>query len=523
MDRILLICMFVFVVFACQEPASEPKEETAVNIDPPNILLIIADDLGFSDLGCYGSAIQTPNLDKLAANGIRFNNFYTAGKGTPTRASLYTGMYGHEVGLGGGVAIFGEERPGGPFQGFLSEKAKTVAELLSPAGYINYLSGKWHIGENPTHWPMKRGFDHYFGLISGASSYFELTSDKTQARLMVKDDTPWTPPAENFYMTDAFSEQAVEYINQHQQTEKNKPFFLTLSYTAPHWPLNALESDILKYKGAFDKGWDEIRTERIAKQKKLGIIPKNIQATARPNSVPAWEDVKEKKTWTKKMEIYAAMIDRMDQGIGQVLQALEKNGIYENTLILFISDNGASAEQVEQLKLNNDKAALGTKGSFVGAGEAWANVSNAPFQKYKGWVDEGGIKVPMIVHWPEHLKEKNTIESEVVHVIDILPTILELAGVSNSNLSYLLKGKSIWPVLQGKDLEPRTLYWEFNHNKAIRDGDWKLVMGAPDFRWRLYNLKNDPNETNDLISKESERFLNLRLKHAGWSNEMGLE
>ena len=517
MEKLLKVLFALLLLYSCN---TEKVAEEKTIPSRPNILIITADDLGFSDLGCYGSQVQTPHLDKLAANGLRFSNFYTAGQGSPTRASLFTGLYPHETGLGGPVAIFGEERPDGPYQGYLKFSTKIIPELLSSVGYKNYMSGKWHVGENPIHWPMKRGFDHYFGLISGSSSYYKLTQDKTQARLMVKDDAPWSPPKDSFYMTDAFTDHAIEMIENHIKDNKDIPFFMDLSYTAPHWPLHAPEKDIAKYKGKFDKGWDLIRADRIAKQKSLGIIPSNIKNTKHPKTFPLWDELENKKEWLRKMEVYAAMIDHMDQQIGKVISLLEKEGMLDNTLIIFLSDNGASAEKIDLFKLNDPKAKIGAKGSFVALGEGWAHVANAPFRLYKGWVHEGGIKVPMIIHWPNGIKSKGKIIDAPCHAIDILPSLLELTGAKSS---YPLRGLSLVPLMEGKSIPERALFWEFNYNKAVRKGDWKLVLGEPTYAWELYNLKDDPTESNNLYGINQEVFLKLRTLQLQWKNEMGIK
>ena len=528
MSRFFLLAFGILLLISCDsapESNSEPREELA--FDPPNILIITADDLGFSDLGCYGSEIATPNLDGLAANGLRSTSFYNAGMGIPTRAALLTGRYAQETGFAGSIALFGETREAGPYQGFLDKRSKTIAEVLKTAGYASYLSGKWHVGENPDHWPLKRGFDRYFGLISGSSSYFELTQDKSQARMMVKDDSPWTPPQEGFYMTDAITDQAVEFLQEHQIKQKDQPFLLGVNFTAPHWPLHAMPEDVKKYKGVYDIGWDEIRRNRIEKQKTLGITDRNYHPISRPEILVPWEDEKDKQAWARKMEVYAAMVDRMDQNVGKIISELEKNGQMNNTLILFLSDNGASAENVDILSLHNPESMAGEEASFLAYGTPWAYVSNSPFRFFKGWVHEGGINSPFIAHWPDIILEKGSITRQVAHVIDLMPTLIQLSRAdyppaANASKMTRLRGQSLLPLFQGKELEERVYFWEFHNNKAVRKGNWKLVIGPPDYKWELFNLENDRNETNNLVSSQSEKFLELRQLHAQWFRDMGL-
>lgn len=491
----------------------------------PNIVLIMADDMGFSDLGCYGGEIDTPNLDHLAANGVRFTQFYNAARCCPTRAALLTGLYTHQVGLGGMVSRLGQKRPPGPYQGYISENSVTIAEALKSAGYKSYMSGKWHVGEDPENWPLTRGFDKYFGLISGASSYFETIKNQPRVRQMVLDSTRWEPPAEGFYMTDAISDYAVERIAEHTKGE-DAPFFLYVAYTAPHFPLHALPEDIDKYRGFYDIGWDSLRTLRFDRLHELGIFDEKFQLSERTSGIPSWDDAQDHKDWSLRMAVYAAMIDRMDQGIGKIVAALQENGHFENTITFFLSDNGASPESVAGRGLHNPAVEIGSRGSYAAYREPWANASNTPFRFYKKWVHEGGIASPLIVHWPAGLRPKGAISKQVGHVIDLLPTLLHLAGVSYPKMR---DGRSIPPVA-GRSLRPAfetgtafdrgPLFWEHLGNRAIRDGNRKLVA-QKDGPWELYDLDKDRTELHNLASVFPEKVEELQKKYDDWANRVG--
>jgi arylsulfatase len=487
----------------------------------PNIILIMADDMGFSDLRCYGSEIDTPNLDRLAAGGVRFTQFYNAARCCPTRASLLTGLYPHQAGVGEMIRDLGTA----PYQGYLNTQCVTIAEALKGAGYRTYMSGKWHVGEEPPYWPRKRGFDRYFGLISGGSSYFELLEQPNRKRLMAIDDTPYKPQGDDFYMTDAFSDYAVQFIAQHNPADG--PFFLYLPYTAPHWPLHALPEDIAKYEGAYMKGWDVLRRERYARMVRLGIIDPKWPLSPRDPEVPAWEDVEDKAHWDRLMAVYAAMIDRMDQGIGRVLAELEAVGAYDNTLILFLADNGGCAESIEGRRLNQPGTLPGERGSYVAYKRPWANASDTPFRMFKKWAHEGGIATPLIAHWPAGIEARDGITHEVGHLIDIMPTCLDVARAEypasfNGNTITRLEGKSLLPVLEGGSRKRHeTLYWEHIGNRAVRHGKWKLVAGiAGD--WELYDMEADRTELHDLATEYPEKAKEISDLHEKWAWRCGV-
>ena len=495
--------------------------------DKPNVIIIMADDLGYSDLGCYGSEISTPNLDKLSESGIRFNRFYNTTRCCPTRASLLTGLYPHNAGLGKMVHSAGKEGKPGPYQGYLSRNAVTIAEVLKQNGYHNYMAGKWHVGEAEENWPLQRGFENYFGLISGASSYFEIIKDQPRIREMVLDSNRWEPPKEDFYMTDYISDYAVKWISKHN-SEYESPFFLYVAYTAPHWPLHALPEDIAKYEGVYDIGWDSLRISRYNNLKILGIIDEDVELSKSPDSIPKWEDVENKEDWSRRMQVYAAMVDRMDQGIGRIIQKLKDENQLENTLIIFISDNGASSENVTKRGLNNVEIPIGLKGSYVAYREPWANASNTPFRNYKKSGYEGGVSSPFIAHWPNGIKDKGILINQRAHVIDLLPTVLDVTQTEYPNY---YKGNQIKPVdgisflstlKTSKSFERGPLYWEHYGNRAIREGKWKLTAPKGE-KWELYNLKIDGSETNN-VAKEYPNEVNLlSLKYKQWAEKVGVK
>ncbi len=490
----------------------------------PNIIVIMADDMGFSDLGCYGSEIRTPNLDRLAAEGIRFTHAYNAARCCPSRASLLTGLYPHQAGMGSMVSRPENPKPEGPYQGYLNSNCATIPELLRPAGYKTYMSGKWHVGERPEHWPRRRGFDRYYGLISGGSSYYEILEAERNIRTMVKDDDTFLPDGDQFYMTDAFSDFAVECIEKHPAD--NIPYFLYLAYTAPHWPIHAWEEDIAKYRGSYMKGWDVLREERYARQLELGIIDPKWKLSPRDPEAAAWESVSDKEERDLRMAVYAAMVDRMDQGVGRVLDAVKKSGGEDNTMVVFLSDNGGCHESVEARNLHIAGKQAGERGSFLAYQRPWANASNTPFRMFKHWTHEGGIATPFIVHWPGHIAKPGSLTHQFAHINDIMPTCLDIAGVTYPEAFYgnripRLPGSSFAPILDGKKrAQTVPVFWEHNGNKAIRSGKWKLVAPAR-AEWELYDLEADRTELTNLADKEGRRADRMLADWTQWAGEVG--
>ena len=501
----------------------------------PNIVLVMADDMGFSDIGCYGGEIETPHLDRLAGEGMRFTQFYNAARCCPTRASLLTGLYPHQAGIGhmtseNGYTLERNKQIGhASYQGHLNSHSVTMAEALRGGGYQTFMTGKWHAGTYRPHWPTDRGFDRYFGIVRGASNFFQ--PDVREKRLLLDDELFLDLPAD-FYTTDYFSNYAAQFI---QEADAERPFFLYTAYTAPHWPLQAWPQDIEKYEGRYLDGWDALREARFRRQQKMGLFGTDVRLSPRgPESMP-WTDVKDKKDWDRRMAVYAAMIDRMDQGIGQILDALEETGQAENTLFLFLSDNGGCAEHYNPVP----DVWPGPPNSSTGYYLPWANASNTPFRLYKHWVHEGGIATPLIAHWPGQI-EAGAITSQTGHVIDLMATALDVAGADYPQTYHgydvqPLEGKSLLPVFQGERREGHErIFWEHEGNRAVREGPWKLVSYYTEERvydvgkgkrtgdWQLYNLDDDRTELNDLSASHPEKRAELEAAYRAWADRTGV-
>ena len=496
----------------------------------PNIVLIMVDDMGYSDIGCYGSEISTPNLDKLAAGGVKFTQFYNAARCCPSRASLLTGVYPQQAGMGGMVTKDVDHSQETPYQGWLSRETVTVAEVLKSAGYRTYMSGKWHVGEERPDWPLQRGFERYFGLISGANSYYRLLP----GRLMLEDNEPYEIP-ENFYLTDAISDYAVRYIDDATRAAEKDPFFVYVAYTAPHWPIHAPDEEIAKYRGKYLKGWDQLRKDRYARQQKMGLLPKSAVLSERDDRIPAWKDAPNKDDWDLKMAAYAGMITRLDAGIGRIVEKLKATGQLDNTLIMFLSDNGACAETLTgRAKRDLEPEAYerslvtptGQKWSYDAYGMEWANLGNVPFRLYKQYTHEGGISTPLIVHYPKLVKKAFQTD-QVGHIMDLMPTCLELAGAEHPGTFAgrkvkPMEGKSLVPVLKNKTREPHEyIAWEHFGCKAVRQGDWKLVSSKIDDQWELYNVANDRSELNDLAASMPEKMREMKVLYEDWAKKVG--
>ena len=502
---------------ACAGPSAEAPDASAAK---PNVLLIMADDMGFSDIGCYGGEIQTPNLDALAAGGLRFRQFYNAARCCPTRASLMTGLYQHQAGVGHMVDDLG--RPG--YQGYLNDECVTIAEALKPAGYVTMICGKWHVGEEPPHWPDKRGFDRSFSLISGGSNYFKLDT----ARQMSLDGQPWTPPDDgSFYMTDAFADHAVQFLGESAAGEE--PFFLYLPFTAPHWPLHAREEDIAAYKGKYAMGWDALREQRHARMQDIGAIDASWRLSPRDEESMPWEQADGKPLHERRMEVYAAQITAMDRAIGRVLKKIRDLGKEENTLVLFLADNGGCHETADipqgtpRNTWGDPNAMPGPVTSFDAYGLPWANASNVPFRRFKSWVHEGGISSPLVCRWPTGLKQPaGSWTSEPGHIIDVMATCLDLAGADYPAGKTPVEGKSLRPIFEeGKRTIHEALFWEHQGNRAVRMGDWKLVArnGGP---WELYNVAEDRSELSDRAAGMPDKAAEMEAAYDAWAARAGV-
>ena len=497
----------------------------------PNIIVILADDMGYSDIGCYGGEINTPNLDKLASNGLRFTQFYNTSRCCPTRASLLTGLYQHQAGVGQMMSDRGLRG----FQGNLSSECITIAEAMKSAGYSTYMAGKWHVTpyrpkkQDKSNWPLQRGFDRFYGTIHGAGSFYDPSS------LSRYNDPEYT--SETYYYTDAISDHATRFIREH---DDNNPFFMYVAYTCAHWPMHALEKDIEKYRGIYDKGYAAIRAQRVKKMKELGILPDKWQVS--PKDGEPWSQIQNKEWEARCMEVYAAMIDNMDQGIGRIIAELGKKGELDNTLILYLQDNGGCHESygrhsrepidttltaedmqtkmIPDVTRDNRPVLMGQDvmpggpDSFISYGRNWANVSNTPFRLYKTYVHEGGISTPLIAHWPKGIKAKNEWRNTPGHLIDIMATCADIGGASypaeyNGNKIIPLEGKSLVPVFKEDKMEDRMLFFEHLRNRAVRAGDWKLVAKKLEGPWELYNMKEDRTEMNNLIDQYPDKAREL--------------
>ncbi len=480
----------------------------------PNIVLILADDLGFSDLGCYGSEIATPNLDRMASQGTRFTQFYNAARCCPTRAALMTGRYPHQAGVG----HMGHDTGRPAYRGHLNETSVTIAEALRAAGYRCFMSGKWHLGETRPHFPVDRGFEHYDGLLGGASSYFCLWPN----RRMAIDGKLYRPDSRGFYMTDVITDRAIGYLDNYGC--RPGPFFLYVAYTAPHAPLHALPEDIAPYRGKYRIGWDQIRQRRYRRMIDLGIIDGRWMLSPRDPRATPWEKTADPDREDLKMSVYAAQVERMDRGIGRILDTLHTLGIEDNTLVMFLSDNGGDAEEIDESKPG---ALPGEPDSNTGYGRGWSSVSNTPFRQHKRYVHEGGISTPLIARWPAGISRRGVVEHAVGHVVDILPTCLEAAGSAypkehGERAIEPTAGRSLLPFLQGcSGGEPRYLYWEHEGNRAVRQGRWKLVA-VRDRPWELYDMEADRTELHNLAAQQPERLKDLQARYAEFAERWGI-
>ena len=475
--------------------------------EKPNIIIIMADDMGWSDIGCYGGEIQTPNIDRLATEGLRLTQFYNNAKCTTTRASLMTGLY---------------PRNGGRGIRLLNDKMVTISEILKGAGYQTALSGKWHLGSKKPNRPIDRGFDEYYGLMDGCCSYFNpirRDPDFKGGRIRVfghNNRIREKPFPENYYATDAFTDHAIKTIRRF--SDNQTPFFLNISYTAPHYPLHAKSEDIAKYKGKYLGGWDQLRQDRHRRLIKAGLVDPNWQiwkhdpkAYAWNKTNPVWEDL--------RMATYAGMIDSMDQNIGRILQTLEELDIIHNTLIMFLSDNGGCAEEPGGRDMSQ---VPGLPETYTAVGPSWGWAQNTPFRRYKARMYEGGIATPFIAYWPDMIKA-NTMTNQVGHIIDLLPTFLDIVDKSypktRNGISILpVEGLSLLPIFQGKQRAGhQTLYWHFSNNHAVRQAKWKLVWDKSFKQWELYDLIADRTESHNLAASYPDRVKQMQMLYQTWA------
>lgn len=503
--------------------AKQKKDSISTAFSKPNIILILADDMGYSDLGCYGSEIHTPNIDRLANEGIKFLQFYNASVCCPTRASLMSGLYPHEAGVGYMDADLGYES----YQGRIKKNVYTLAEILSQNGYSTIMAGKWHLGTRKGDNPWERGFDNFYGIPKGGGVYFWPPLLDRQVVLFDKSNNPapvtTQPDSASFYSTDAFTGYITGIIDN--QKNSNKPFFIYAAYIAPHWPQQAREKDIQKYLGKYSEGWHSLRQKRFKRQQELGIAGANMVLS--PGDGLNWDNLTKEQIekFDRQMAVYAAQVDVLDQNVGKILDALENNNLNENTLVIFLSDNGAQQNDHEGFERSKN-AVFGTKQSLGGYAKGWGNLSNTPFRRYKLEQYNGGNATPFIVRWPAVITHTNAISHQVAHVIDIFPTCLAAAGINVENLKpenfQKLQGINLIPHGKNTRYEvKRTLYWEHMGNWAVRQGNWKLVASFQEDA-ELFNLKEDPAEQVNLIAKNKIKAKKMREDYRKWSEKTGV-
>jgi len=499
----------------------------------PHIVIIMADDMGYSDIGCYGGEVRTPNIDALASHGLRFTQFYNTARCCPTRASLLTGLYPHQAGVGHMVQDRG--LPG--FVGHLNERCVTIAEVLRAAGYHTAAAGKWHVTpfdyvtEEAPHratWPLQRGFDRFIGSLAGGGNYFGPKGWMEQ--------NAFVEPGEGFYYTDAVSDAAVRFIAEAPQ---ERPLFLYVAYTAPHWPLHALEEDIAKYDGVYDAGWDAARAARYERMKTMGLVRSGWALSPRDGRVKAWDETPDHRPWrVRKMQAYAAQIDRMDQGVGRIIAALKAAGRFDDTLVLFLADNGGCEENPRMpgirrfAKAGQDTSHWGDRtdvmagpaATFQSYGVGWANVSNTPFRWYKSEVHEGGIATPLVAHWPRGMaaSRRGKLDHTPGHVIDLMATCVAIAGATYPQAHgdrpiTPMQGVSLAPAFAGEAIErDGPLFFEHEGNCAIRDGRWKLVK-LRNKPWELYDLEADRTEMRELAGVHPQRVEQMAARWRAWA------
>lgn len=489
----------------------------------PNIILIMADDMGFSDIGSYGSEINTPNLDRLAKEGTRLRQCYNGGICAPSRASLLTGQNPHKAGIG----FFNRDLGLPAYQGYLNKESLTIAEVLKTGGYSTYMVGKWHVGNEPDKWPLKRGFDKFFGFIDGGLSFWDtkpIIKGGPFSSKLYEGDKEFTITDKNHYLTDALTDKAIGYLKE--KSNKN-PFFLYMAYNAPHWPMHAKPTDIEKYKGKYDLGWDSLRTIRHQNLVKLGLVDANAVAV-KDKSLPVWNKLTydEKQMWVKKMEVYAAMVDNLDQNIGKLLKYLEETKQLDNTLIVFISDNGAEDWDFSKMPMaiNRSSGTVGTAGSNESYTKNWAQLSNMPFRSYKSTPYEGGLSSPFIARLPKVIPA-NEIQQGAVHITDILPSFIELAGIEypktyNGITPNALNGVSfISSIKTNQWNRSKPIFHEWAGYRTVWDGRWKAVSNYPENKWELYDLSVDRTESKNVANQFPEIVSKINEAYKNWAKE----
>jgi arylsulfatase A-like enzyme len=491
----------------------------------PNIIVILVDDMGFSDIGPYGSEIPTPHLDALAKKGVKFSQFYNTGRCCPTRATLLTGLYSHQAGIG-----WMTEDQGVPgYRGHLNNQCVTIAEVLSEAGYFTFMTGKWHVGFNHGVTPWGRGFHRSLNLPAGGLHFSNQTGPKGGTKMFLngeevsRDDPQFDPP---WYGSDLWTEQGIKFMDEAIDAEQ--PFFWYLAHVAPHFPCMAPEETIAKYRGRYMKGWDQLREERYARQKEMGLIDDTWELENRPEQIPAWDSLSadEQERYDDMMAIYAAMIEEVDKNLGKLVQALDERGELDNTLILFLSDNGGNAESGVPGKYKGEQP--GGPHSDVFIGRCWAHLNNTPFRKYKHYNHEGGTASPLLAHWPAGIQQRsddNPWITQPTHLIDIMATCVDLGQAEyptefKGQAILPMQGQSLKPLLMGEeDFADRPLYWEHEGNAAIRVGDRKLVRQGLRGAWELFDLEADRTEQHDLAAANPGEVEMLKTQWRRWARQ----
>jgi len=499
--------------------------------DKPNFLIILADDLGYSDLGSFGGEIETPNLDALAGEGVRLTNFQAAPTCSPTRSMLFSGTDSHQAGLGNMGELTQDFQKGQPgYEGYLNERVANLAEVMQDAGYKTYTTGKWHLGRSEELSPRARGFDRSYILVQGGASHFDDQKAiiSVDPKAIYREDGKQVEVPAGFFSSEFYTDRLIQYIEQDKA--EGKPFLAVLSYTAPHWPLHAPDEWIDKYQGRYAEGYEALRQQRLKRMQELGIVPAGIQAnTPMEGGLPSWEQLsdEERRREARSMEVYAAMVDNMDHHIGRLVDYLRQTGELDNTFVLFMSDNGADGNSPIDLPGNREWMAsdfdnslenMGRKGSYIDYGAQWAQVGATPFAYFKGFTSQGGTTVPVIVRHPSLQAQAGQLNRQFFHVMDIMPTVLEMAGIEHPGTRF--KGREVQPMqglsmlrgLQGEAMPERAIGWELFGRRALRKGDWKMSwMTAPygTGEWQLYNLASDPTEANDLAGREPEKLAEL--------------
>lgn len=511
----------------------------------PNIVVVLADDMGYSDIECYGGEIPTPAINRLARAGLRFTHFHNAARCCPSRASLLTGLYPHQTGVGGMMADGGVDG----YRGDLSAGTVTVAEALRTAGYRSYAAGKWHVTrflppEGPRHnWPLQRGFDRYFGIITGAASYYEPDT-------LVRDNEP-VEPGRGFFLTDAIADETVRFVREHCRSHRETPFFSYVSFTAPHWPLHAPARQIADHRGRFDAGWDVLRERRYRRMLEAGLVDARWRLSPRHEAVPAWADVPHKEWQLRRMEVYAAQVAAMDRGVGRIVRELEAQNVLDDTLILFLSDNGGCHEELtpswenyfvrgkekvartrtrdgRRVQFTNDPGVMpGADDTYQSYGQGWANLSNTPYRLFKSSSHAGGVNTPLVAHWPARIAARGELRHQPGHLIDVMATCLDAAGAAypekrEGHAIPAPEGRSLLPAFAGAPLQRDALYFEHEGSRAVIADDYKLVARGARPGWELYDIKADRTELSDLAGAKPDVVEALGRQWTQWADRTGV-